>query len=83
LNRRLSGAQGGSGSFGGGKYFYNLRTIKKLKKGKAVPLQDLSGPEGYRNFPDFMTTAQECSKVVSVTHRPHLPAGNSPGTHFC
>ena len=24
-------------------------------------------------FPDFMTTAQKVGKVVSLTHRPHLP----------
>jgi hypothetical protein len=44
-------------------------------KGKAVPLQAWSGPEGSRKlrFPDFMTTAQDDSKVVSLTHRPHLP----------
>ena len=55
------------------------------KKGKSVPLQAWSGPEGSRNlrFPDFMTTALEGGKVVSLTHRPHLPPGNSPGTHFC
>ena len=54
-------------------------------KGKAVPLQAWSGPEGYRKlrFPDFMTTAQEGGKFVSLTHRPLLPPGNSPGTHFC
>ena len=53
-------------------------------KGKAVPLQAWSGPEGSRNlrFTDFMTTAQKGGKVVSLTHRPHLPP-NSPGTHFC
>ena len=34
-------------------------------------------------FPDFMTTAQEGGKVVSLTHRPHLLPGNPPGTHFC
>jgi hypothetical protein len=51
-------------------------------KGKAVPLQVWGGPEGSRKlrFPDFMTTAQE---VVSLTHRPPLPPGNTPGTHFC
>ena len=44
-------------------------------KVKAVPLQAWSGPEGSRKlrFPDFMTTAQDGGKVVSVTHRPHLP----------
>jgi hypothetical protein len=45
-----------------------------LRKGKAVPLQAWSGPEGPRNlrFPDFMTTAQDGGKVVSLTHRPPL-----------
>ena len=54
-------------------------------KGKAVPLQAWSGPEGSRKlrFPDFMTTAQDGGKVVSLTHRPPLPSGNTPGTHFC
>ena len=54
-------------------------------KGSAVPLQAWSGPEGSRKlrFPDFMTTAQDGGKVVSLTHRPHLPPGNTPGTHFC
>jgi len=44
-------------------------------KGKAVPLQAWSGPEGSRKlrFPDFMTTAQEGGKVARLTHRPHLP----------
>jgi len=54
-------------------------------KGKSVPLQAWSGPEGSRKlrFPDFMTTAQEGGQFVILTHRPHLPPGNSPGTHFC
>ena len=54
-------------------------------KGKAVPLQVWSGPEGSRKlrFPDFMTTAQDGGKVVSLTHRSPLPPGNTPGTHFC
>ena len=53
-------------------------------KGKAVPLQAWSGPQGSRKlrFPDFMTTAQGGGKFVRFTHRPHLPPGNSPGTHF-
>jgi hypothetical protein len=34
-------------------------------------------------FPDFMTTAQGGGKVLSLTHRPPLPPGNTPGTHFC
>jgi hypothetical protein len=54
-------------------------------KGKAVPLPAWSGPEGSRNlrFPDFLTTAQDGGKVVSLTHWPHLPPENTPGTHFC
>jgi hypothetical protein len=54
-------------------------------KGKAVPLEAWSGSEGSMNlsFPDFMTTAQDVGKVVSLTHRAPLPLGNTPGTHFC
>jgi len=84
-------------------------------KGKAVPLQAWSGPEGSRKLTlnlltttivappsnpskwqmgfnlafkglrlsDFMTTAQEGGKVVSLKHRPPLSPGNTPGTHFC
>ena len=52
-------------------------------KGKAVPLQAWSGPKGSRKlrFPDFMTTAQDGGKVVTLTHRPPLPPRNTPGTH--
>ena len=60
--------------------------LKKSKgKGKSVPLQAWNGPEGSRKlrFPDFMTTARDGGKVVSLTHRPPLPPGNIPGTHFC
>jgi hypothetical protein len=41
----------------------------------AVPLQAWIGPEGSRKlrFPDFMTTAQDGGKDVSLTHRPLLP----------
>ena len=54
-------------------------------KGKAVPLQAWSGPECSRKsrLPDFMTTAQDGGKIVSPTHRPPLPQGNTPGTYFC
>jgi hypothetical protein len=54
-------------------------------KGKAVPLQAWSGPEGSGKlrFPDFVTTAQDGGKLISLTHRPPLPPGNTPGTHFC
>jgi len=44
-------------------------------KGKAVPLQAWSGPEGSRKlrFPDFMTKAQDGGKVVSLRQRPFYP----------
>jgi hypothetical protein len=65
-------------------------TRRKLaKKGRKVkqsaPLQAWSVPEGSRKlrFLDFMTTAQDGGKVVSLTHRPPLTPGNTPGTHFC
>ena len=53
-------------------------------KGKAVPLQAWSGPEGCSKlrFSDYMTTAWVGGKV-SPTHRLPLPPGNAPGTHFC
>jgi len=30
-----------------------------------------------------MITVQDGGKVVSLTHRPPLTPGNTPGTHFC
>ena len=61
------------------------RQFKNLGQAKAVPLQAWSVPGGSRKlrFPDFMTTAQDGGKVVSLTHRPPLPPGNTPGIHFC
>ena len=58
--------------------FFDLFQGKK-GKGKSVPLQAWGGPEDSRKlrFPDFMTTAQDGGKVVT------LPPGNTPGTHFC
>jgi len=54
-------------------------------KGKSDPLQAWSGPEASKKlrFPDFTTTAQDGGMVVSLMHRPPLPPGNAPGTHFC
>ena len=63
--------------------------VSELDKGKgkskAAPLQARSGPENSRKlrFPDFVTTAQNGGKVVSLMHRPPLPPGCAPGTHFC
>jgi len=62
----------------------DLHTVFEKGKGKAVPLQAWSGPDGSRKlrFPDFVTTAQDDGKVI-LTHRPPLPPENAPGTHFC
>jgi hypothetical protein len=50
-----------------------------------VPLQAWGGPQGSRKLKssDFLTTAQDGGKVFSLSHRPHLPPGNTPGTQFC
>jgi len=68
-----------------GAHSQRLHGLMAYKKGKAVPLQAWNGPEGSRKlgFSYFMTTAQDGAKVVSLTHRPPLPPGNTPGTHFC
>jgi hypothetical protein len=60
-------------------------TAKDTGKGKAVPLQACSVPEGSRKlrFPDFMTTAQDGGKVLSFKHQKPLPPGNASGSHFC
>jgi len=50
-------------------------SINKTVKGKSVPLQAWSGPEGFRKlrFPDLVTTAQDGGKVINLTHRQPLP----------
>ena len=61
-----------------------LRDVKFRRRG-SPKRKTWSGPEGSRKlrFPDFMKTAQDGGKVVSLMHRPPLPPGNTPGTHFC
>jgi hypothetical protein len=61
------------------------RGAESKGKVKAFPLQAWSGPEGSRklSFPDFIKTAQDGGKFVSLTRRPLLSPGNAPGTHFC
>jgi len=48
---------------------FNQTFSPELSKGKAIPLQAWSGPEGSRKlrFPDFIT-AQDGGKAVSLTH---------------
>ena len=52
-----------------------MRTTKRDKKFKIDPLQNWSGPEisTKLRFPDFVTTAQDGGKVVSLTHWLPLP----------
>jgi len=66
-------------------FLASLITSASKGKGKSVLLQAWSGPEGSKKlrFPDFMTTAQDGGKVVSLRHQPLLPPGNAPGTPFC
>ena len=51
-------------------------------KGKAIPVQALrvSGVQGSQIS---RLSAHLGGKVVSPRHRPPLPPGNIPGTHFC
>jgi len=58
---------------------------KGLDIGTAVPFQAWTGPEGSKKlrYPDFVKTAQDGGKVVSLTHRPLLPQGKAVGIHFC
>jgi hypothetical protein len=53
-------------------------------KGKAVPLQAWTGPGVSRRLRLQISkhSAHEGGKV-SPTHRPPLPPGNIPSTHFC
>jgi hypothetical protein len=67
---------------------WHIKTTKNMiryLKGTAVPLQAWRGPEvsSKLRFQDFLAIAQDGSKVVSLRYRPHLPQGNTPGTHFC
>ena len=61
-----------------GRLFYRYVKVK-VKQPHYRPGQ---GSRKLR-FPDFVTTAQDGGKVVSLTHRPPLHPGNTAGTHFC
>jgi hypothetical protein len=69
------------------KWYFNGNSEQHLiiEVGKSVPLQVWRGPVGSRKlrFPNYVTMAQDDGKVFSLMHRPLLPRGNAPGTHFC
>ena len=54
------------------KFEITRKQWRFIVKCKAVPLQAWTSPEGSRKlrFPDFVKTAQDGGKVVSLTHRP-------------
>ena len=56
-----------------------------MVKGKAVPLQAWSGPEGSRKlrFPDFVTTTRDGGRLSALRTGRLYPPGNTSGTNFC
>ena len=66
------------GAYLGGEY--------KKGKGKVIPLQAWTGPEGSRRLrlPDFQDNRHMKVVRLSALRTGRLyPPGNSPGTHFC
>jgi len=70
------------------RYRKPLRSLGELAEEKPdqdckiSPILGSTCPEGSRKlrFPDYVTMAHDGGKVVSLTHRPLLPTGNTPGT---
>ena len=56
----------------------------KCVAGKAAPVTGLDRPRGFQEVkvPRFRDSGTGWWQVVSLTHRPPLPPGNTPGTHF-
>jgi len=66
-------------------YFLFLPHSLSRKNKNISPITGPRCPRGFRKlrFPDFVKVDQDGGKVVSLTHRPLLHPGNTPGTHIC
>jgi hypothetical protein len=62
--------------------FHHYKVKVKVKQYHYRSEQALWVPEGWGSQISRQL-AHEGGKVVSPVHRPHLPPGNIPGTHFC
>ena len=58
-----------------------IGAVKRVKRSHYNPEQALRVPAGWESQ-ILWQSAHEGGKVVSPTHRPPLPPGNIPGTHF-
>jgi len=50
---------------------------------QSSPITGLDRPRGFQEVKVPRFRDKDDGKVVILTHRPPLPPGNIPGTHFC